>query len=148
VIFTQFMKHCTPGKMSYVAGRGRIWEGEAAGVKARRAIKNERSTTLYRGPTEQERNLVDQLSELLSREEIMEKQRSRVSWLREGDRNTKFFQAKARARGRTNRIRSLKRADGTVVLEQGKLEQLASLFYQDLFRHKRTLPRSWFVDMC
>jgi hypothetical protein len=36
-----------------------------------------------------------QIFELLSREEVMEKQRSHADWLREGDLNTAFFQAKS-----------------------------------------------------
>lgn len=47
------------------------------------------------------------ISELLSREEIMEKQRARIDWLKEGDRNTAFFQAKSRERVRVNRISAL-----------------------------------------
>ena len=33
----------------------------------------------------------DRLNELLYREEMMWLQRSRVDWLKEGDRNTRFF---------------------------------------------------------
>jgi len=44
------------------------------------------------------------ISELLAREEIMEKQRSRIAWLKDGDRNTKLFQAKAKERAKTNQI--------------------------------------------
>jgi hypothetical protein len=42
------------------------------------------------------------ISELLAREEMMEKQRSRITWLKEGDRNTKLFQAKSKERTKTN----------------------------------------------
>jgi hypothetical protein len=94
---------------------------------------------LYRGPTVRENELVGRLSELLAREETMERQRSRVTWLKEGDRNTGFFQAKARARGRTNRIRALKREDGSEATEQGELEQLVSHFYQNLFSAQEEL---------
>lgn len=126
-------------------GALRSWEHEVFGsvrkqVRAtREAIQVERSTTLYRGPTEKERELVEGLSELLSREEAMERQRSRVTWLKEGDRNTGFFQAKARARGRTNRIRVLKREDGSEATEQWELEQLAIDFYQQLFAAQEQL---------
>lgn len=57
----------------------------------RAEIEKERSSTLYRGPTDRERLLMAQLSGALSKEEVMERQRSRISWLKEGDRNTEFF---------------------------------------------------------
>lgn len=39
------------------------------------------------------------MSELLSREECMdEKQRSRIEWLKEGDRDTTFFSKQSRMR--------------------------------------------------
>jgi hypothetical protein len=67
------------------------WEQNTFG-SVRKPVKNvravievERSSTVYRGPTAKERELVNQLSEILAREEAMERQRSRVSWLREGD---------------------------------------------------------------
>jgi hypothetical protein len=45
-----------------------------------------------------------ELAEMLAREEEMERQRSRADWLKAGDRNTGFFQEKAKVRGCTNRI--------------------------------------------
>jgi hypothetical protein len=81
------------------------WDREVFGsVKKKVAtlkaeIETERASTLYRGPTAREKELMNQLSEALSREEIMERQRSRVDWLREGDRNTGFFPSESQGAG-------------------------------------------------
>jgi hypothetical protein len=105
------------------------WDAEVFGsvrqkLKSLRAeLELERNSTLYRGPTERERGLMRELAEMLAREEEMERQRSRADWLKAGDRNTGFFQAKAKARGGTNRIRLLKRADGSEETEQEGLER-------------------------
>lgn len=52
------------------------------------------------------------LDELLYREEMMRLQRLRINWLK-GDRNTRYFHGKARWRAKKNRIRKLKREDGS-----------------------------------
>jgi hypothetical protein len=62
------------------------------------------------------------LDELLLREEIMWRQRSRVSWLKHGDQNTKFFHRKASWRAKKNRIWKLKKVDGRVVDKQSDME--------------------------
>ena len=78
------------------------WDHEVFGsvkkqiMQLRKELEEERGSTLYRGPTVKEREIVATLSDVLAREETMERQRSCISWLREGDRNTEFFQAKAR----------------------------------------------------
>lgn len=73
------------------------------------------------------------LAEFLAREETMEKQRSRLTWLHEGDRNTEFFQAKARQRKCTNKITALRSIDGSLCTDQTELEVLAKIFYNSLF---------------
>jgi hypothetical protein len=73
------------------------------------------------------------MSELLSREEIMMKQRSRLDWLKEGDRNTSFFHSKAREGAQVNRISAPTKGDGTVVTSQEGMETKAMEFYSRLF---------------
>ena len=139
------------------------WDHEVFGSvkkqikQLRKELEEERGSTLYRGPTVKEREIMAMLSDVLAREETMERQRSRISWLREGDRNTEFFQAKARARGRTNRIKQLTAEDGRVFTEQEDLERLTCDLYQHLFTAQDALqpelicahvPRKVTPEMC
>jgi hypothetical protein len=70
----------------------------------RKKLEMIRANSLGCGPSREEKNLMYKISELLSREETMMKQRSRVQWLAEGDQNTAYFHTKARDRARTNNI--------------------------------------------
>jgi hypothetical protein len=63
----------------------------------------------------------------------MVKQRSRVEWLCEGDRNTGYFHAIIKQRSRANKILALKRPDGSLCTTQAELEDLAMNFYKNLF---------------
>lgn len=126
-------------KLSSLQSAFRAWDKTVFGSvrnklkPVRENLVEERGGTLYRGPTDRERSLMRELAETLAREEGMERQRSRIDWLKSGDKNTEFFQAKAKARGRTNRIRALRTADGSLATDQGVMEQMASDFFRDLF---------------
>lgn len=61
------------------------------------------------------------------------RQRSRVPWLRDGDRNTKYFQAQATQRRRVNRISGLRHRDGTICNSDDEDKGEVQIFYQELY---------------
>jgi hypothetical protein len=73
------------------------------------------------------------MNELIYREEMMWMQRSRVDWLREGDRNTKFFHSRAVWRARKNRIKRLCDDEGTWHENHASMGQVATSYFQKLF---------------
>jgi hypothetical protein len=73
------------------------------------------------------------LDELLLREEIMWKQRSRVSWLKHGDQNTRYFYRKACWRAKKNRIKRLKREDGSFEEKPEELEKMAKEYFDGMY---------------
>ena len=74
-----------------------------------------------------------ELNFLISQEEVNWRQRLRISWMREGDRNTKFFHECASQRKRTNEIKQLRSQDGAWVLEKEELGGLVNNYFQNLF---------------
>jgi hypothetical protein len=62
------------------------------------------------------------MDEILYREEMMWLQRSREAWLKEGDRNTKFFHMKAATRTKKNKITRLRKEDGNLTQDKNEME--------------------------
>ncbi|XP_071676896.1 uncharacterized protein [Lolium perenne] len=85
------------------------------------------------GPSMEEKETVAKLEEVLQREEIMWRQRSRIQWLAEGDKNTRFFHLRASQRKKKNRIAALARADGTPTSNEKEMGALANGFYKQLY---------------
>jgi hypothetical protein len=61
------------------------------------------------------------------------RQRSRVPWLPDGDRNTKYFQAQATQHRRVKRISGLRRNDGTTCNGEEEDKEEVQAFYQELY---------------
>ena len=61
------------------------------------------------------------------------KQKSRVLWLREGDRNTKYFHAKTKQRRARNRITRLRNSMNQWVSSEEDIEAVATDYFQQLF---------------
>lgn len=66
-------------------------------------------------------------------EETYWKQRSRVLWLRESDKNTKFFHQRASGRKRRNSIRELKDDNGVSHEGDEAVGKLAVEYFKGLF---------------
>lgn len=67
--------------------------------------------------SEEEGRLISQLKERRKQEEILWRQKSRIKWLMEGERNTKFFHQAMIQHRHKNRIFSIKNAEGVRVVE-------------------------------
>jgi hypothetical protein len=90
------------------------------------------------GPSHREIKIVDRIVELQHREETMWRQRSRIQWLSEGDKNTRFFHMRANGRKKKNRVSRLKRPDGSYTEDQHELGQMARNFYSNLYTTEGT----------
>jgi hypothetical protein len=88
-----------------------------------------------------------ELDEVLYREEMMWLQRSRITWLREGDRNTKYFHRKAMWRPKKNKIKGLKKADGSWCTEEQELQGMADTFFKSLFLKDSSINPDEVVDL-
>lgn len=125
--------------LNRVASCLRTWSKESFGCilkqinKMERRLRTIRSSPISADSLAEERKIEGLLFDLFEREEILERQRSRVDWLREGDRNTKFFHARAAARRRANKISSLLRDDGSSCDSQGEIKGMVLEFYDKLF---------------
>ncbi|KAI8016081.1 Uncharacterized protein LOK49_LG05G01337 [Camellia lanceoleosa] len=73
------------------------------------------------------------ISELFEREEIFWFQRARANWIKEGDRNTSFFHAKASQRQSKKRIDGLENSNGVWCSEPAQLEQIVVEYFEQLF---------------
>ncbi|KAF3793964.1 putative ribonuclease H protein [Nymphaea thermarum] len=78
--------------------------------------------------TREEESIKKKLEKALHLEEIMWKEKSRVKWLSDGDKNTRFFQTIANNRSRRNRIAELEVAGQTFSSINNVLEAASSHF--------------------
>jgi hypothetical protein len=70
-----------------------------------------------------------------------------VSWLKEGDRNTKFFHRQAAWRAKKNKINCLKDEDSRYVENKGDMEKLTRDFFQKLYARDEGVDPGELVDL-
>jgi hypothetical protein len=74
-----------------------------------------------------------EIDELLEKEEIRWRKRSRINWLRAGDRNTQYFHRKATWRAKKNKIEKLQSANGTAITQIEKMQNMTTEYFQELY---------------
>ena len=79
------------------------------------------------------RTLERDINELMDKEAKMWAQRAHVSWLKDGDRNTKFFHTKASQRRRRNYIKGLYDNNNRWCTQKQGIIDIVVDFYQSLF---------------
>ncbi|XP_034211169.1 uncharacterized protein LOC117624139 [Prunus dulcis] len=83
--------------------------------------------------THLEESLSNEYNIILDQEALFWQQKSRVKWLQEGDRNTKFFHISTIVRRRRNKIEKLMNNVGVWVEEAIELKDLAVDYFMGLF---------------
>jgi len=74
-------------------------------------------------------------------------QRSRISWLKEGDRNTKKFHRQAQWRARKNNIKRLKKEDGNWSSDQKEMQGMAVDYFSHLFTKNEQVDPQVIVNL-
>lgn len=83
-----------------------------------------------------------QLDALLIREETFWRQRSRTQWMKEGDRNTRFFHQRASNRRRKNTIKGLRDEAELWQDSPDGIEHVVVDYFQKIFRSQGVLPNA------
>lgn len=73
------------------------------------------------------------LNQILDCEEKFWRQRAKVKWLNEGDRNTKKFHASASVKRKRSKIFRIKNSNGDWVIEQNDIVAAGVAFFKDQF---------------
>jgi hypothetical protein len=76
---------------------------------------------------------------MLYREEMLWLQRSRIDWLRDGDRNTKFFHHRAVWRARKNKILKLRDENGVVNTVPTDMQRMSVSYFKSLYTRDPSL---------
>lgn len=81
----------------------------------------------------EEDHLIKAYHNALNAEEIFLKQKSRVTWLKNGDANNKFFFNSCKDRWNTNKIFSLEDNEGHTISSHRNISEIAVAYYTNLF---------------
>ena len=127
-------------KLKHLKGQIKLWNHSTFGniFQAQRQLHQEMATLqqkiILEGYTDQhlekEQQLRMQMEERAKQEEILWKQKSRIRWLKEGEKNTKFFHRSTIQRRMNNNITFIKNTEGEKVEEHEQIEQVLLNHFQ------------------
>jgi hypothetical protein len=79
------------------------------------------------------RKLSAEIDELLGKEEMRWRQRSRISWLRAGGRNTNYFHRRAKWRQK-KKIEKLQTQNGNLTADSVQMKAMATEYFSELYK--------------
>lgn len=82
---------------------------------------------------QEKNNLKQELNSAYLEEEVFWKQKSRIQWLRSGDKNTKYFHGITKARRNRNTIHSISDENGVLQRGTQQIAQVAQDYFQKLY---------------
>ncbi|XP_059068466.1 uncharacterized protein LOC131858981 [Cryptomeria japonica] len=82
------------------------------------------------------RSLRSELDEILAREEVYWRQKSRELWLADGDKNTNFFHASTKMKRVRSRISCIQDSQGNILLDDEDVSREAVKFFKNLLSSK------------
>lgn len=86
------------------------------------------------------------LHNLLKTELDLWRQRSKIRWLQDGDRNTKFFHISAKPRGIFNRIDRIS-VDDNLFVDEDNIRDQAELYFSNLMQSHPITPNEVLFNM-
>lgn len=84
----------------------------------------------------EEKALLVSLNEVMAKEEIFWRQKSRETWLKVGDKNTKYFNNSTKVRREVNRISIIRGLDGRMHKDLVEIRKVVVEFFQALLNDK------------
>lgn len=99
----------------------------------KRLVEIRRGRLTMEARTEYDR-LERELEILYHDQDMYWKQRGKVAWMKDGDKNTSFLHAKASIRESVNTIDGIRNGVGQWVTEKEQMEAVVQVYFQGLFR--------------
>ncbi|KAL4383540.1 hypothetical protein GQ457_15G011040 [Hibiscus cannabinus] len=142
----------TLGKLKNIGVNLNKWQiaCRRSAVQCKKQLQNRIESLLDQSITEarlEELKLAKkELKSVLDKEEVYWKQRSRVKWLKEADRNTSFFHARANNRRKKNLIKGIENHLGEWVEKVEDIFQVAQDFFSKLFQSNNGTSVDWILE--
>lgn len=81
----------------------------------------------------EERNLLEEYTRLVNFEETFHKEKSTIKWMKEGNKNTKFFHRTVKVHNARNKIIELSNENGDIIEDYSMIEIEATTCFEKLF---------------
>jgi hypothetical protein len=117
----------------------KVWNKEVFGSCQKRIQELSKKLELVQGRDSSMENAIEEAklqSELnvwLERNELLWRQKSRETWLKEGDRNSRFFHLSTIIRRRRNAIEAIKNDGGEWITHKPAIQEFVASQFQQLF---------------